>query len=100
MFWQIEYLVEITSTNDVALARIRQGVARSGEVLVARRQSAGRGRQGREWDSSEGGLWMTAVLPALDPLAGSGLAAASAVCEAVARWGAQPSLKWPNDVEL
>src|SRR5437899_660983 len=75
MIWQIEHVGEIGSTNDAALARIREGTAASGEVIVARRQSAGRGRQGREWDSQRGGLWMTAVLPALDPLSGSGLAA-------------------------
>ena len=100
MNWQIWRYDEISSTNDEALALIRRGTATGGEVIVARAQTAGRGRQGRQWRSAEGGLWTTIVLPAREPLAGSGLVVGAAVCRAVAGLGGAPSLKWPNDVQV
>jgi BirA family biotin operon repressor/biotin-[acetyl-CoA-carboxylase] ligase len=100
MLWQVYRYNEIGSTNEEALARIRRGEVSGGEVFVARIQTAGRGRHGREWRSDEGGLWLTAVLPALDPLAATGLAIGVAVCRYVAALGLAPRLKWPNDVEV
>lgn len=75
-----------------------------GRVIVADRQTAGRGRAGRRWESPGGvSIHVSALVRGLPPdraplasLAG-GVAVARAV-EAVA--GAEPVLKWPNDVLL
>lgn len=81
---------EIDSTNVYALAQ-----GRDGQVIVADRQSAGRGRRGRSWHSAPGlGLWFTVVLE--DAPEGLVFAAALAVRDAVAE--ASPTIKWPNDV--
>lgn len=94
----------IGSTNDRARV-LAAAAAPPFSVVIAEKQTRGRGRGGRRWDSPAGlGLWMSVLLrPAasealrLAPLL-VGLAACRAV-ELVAR-GLSASLKWPNDVLL
>ena len=76
-----------------------------GDWLIARRQVAGKGRQGRPWQSIEGNyLGSTIVqLRPTDPIAPAlTLVAGLALIEAVevAAPGAPLSLKWPNDLML
>jgi len=95
----------IDSTSDEAKRRIRGGELPDDACLVilAARQTAGRGRQARRWVSTPGNLHMTVVLPA-PPSERAGqlaLVAAVAVGEAVTR--ALPGTlairyKWPNDL--
>src|SRR4029079_8445052 len=63
LMYSITHLESIPSTNDEILARVRAGSAAPGEVLVAREQTRGRGRMGRQWSSEVGGLWFTAAMP-------------------------------------
>jgi len=97
-------LATIDSTNDEALRRIEAG-AGGGEVILAARQTAGRGRHGRSWDSPPGNLYLSATV---DPPAGrpaaelafvAGLAAAEAI-EAATGGAVRIMLKWPNDLML
>lgn len=97
----IEHHPEVTSTNDVAHARVAEG-ATPGLVVVADRQTQGRGRSGRTWADVTGRSLLSSYLlgvpredATLIPLAG-GLA----VVEALRRFGVRPRLKWPNDVLL
>jgi len=89
---------------DLAAAAARAG-APDGHVVLARRQTAGRGRAGRAWHSADdGGLYLSVVLRGFDGPAAAGgltLAAGLGVAEAV-RWlgAADVRLKWPNDVLL
>ena len=76
-----------------------------GDWLIARRQFAGKGRQGRHWQSIEGNFLGSTIvqLGARDPLAPAlTLVAGLALIEAVdvAAPGAKLSLKWPNDLML
>ncbi|MCC5947641.1 MAG: biotin--[acetyl-CoA-carboxylase] ligase [Nitriliruptoraceae bacterium] len=96
----------VGSTQDVALQALRDGAA-PGLVVVADAQQQGRGRRGRPWRDDVTGpagpanLAVTATLslprvaPGLVPLV-----AGLAVGEAYRAAGADPSLKWPNDVLL
>lgn len=83
------------------LARAAQGAA-EGEWLRADRQTAGRGRQGRGWESPPGNLFASTLvrLRPSDPQAATlALVAAVALDEAVSVF--LPSagmLKWPNDL--
>ena len=92
---------ELGSTNDEALRRVREGIAGQGLVITARRQTSGRGRQGRQWSSSEGNLFASFVLCPRTPVHFYGqisLVAAVAVGETIGDYGVPYSLKWPNDV--
>jgi BirA family biotin operon repressor/biotin-[acetyl-CoA-carboxylase] ligase len=90
------------STNSEAR---RLAAERSGEVLLvtATTQSAGRGRQGRAWQSPVGGAWFSLVWPTQKPpaaYANVSLLAAIAVRRAVAEVvnAERLRIKWPNDV--
>ncbi len=88
---------------DEAAAWAAEG-APHGALVVAERQSGGRGRHGRAWTAETGqSLLFTVVLrPALDAR-GVGLmplAAGLAVAEAVEAFGAGARIKWPNDVRV
>ncbi|MBM3506328.1 MAG: biotin--[acetyl-CoA-carboxylase] ligase [Alphaproteobacteria bacterium] len=92
---------EVGSTNDEALRRASEGEA-AGTVVWARRQSSGRGRRGRFWDSPPGNLYCSVVLrPSRAPAAHLSYVAAVALAETLAeRAPASVRLKWPNDVLL
>lgn len=96
------YLPETDSTNRLALEQGRQGAA-SGLVIVAGRQSDGRGRLGKKWLSSAGdGLYFSMILRPRLPwaeLAKITLAAGEAVAAALQGGCLEPVLlKWPNDI--
>ena len=102
--WDPILLVETSSTNDVAREQARKG-ARNGFLVAASRQTAGRGRLGRTWESPpDRGLYVSIVLrPDLAMTEAGKLTALSSVAtvdavEAVA--GLRPQIKWPNDVML
>ena len=97
----IRILAETGSTNADLLALGRD--AREGDWLVARRQTAGRGRAGRQWEDGAGnfmGSTVVALRPG-DPLPQTlALVAGLAMAEAVAAVPGAPNamLKWPNDL--
>jgi BirA family biotin operon repressor/biotin-[acetyl-CoA-carboxylase] ligase len=93
---------ETGSTNADAAALARTG-APHGTAVLASRQTAGRGRLGRSWESPEGGVYVSAVLrPSLPPaaLTGMPLAVATGVACELARFGVDAGVKWPNDLRL
>ena len=100
------HTVAITgSTNADLAARLAAGEAvPEGEWLVADRQSAGRGRQGRAWSDGAGNfMGSTVVHPGTGdpPPATLALLAGIAVQEAVSPLIPPPAmarLKWPNDL--
>ena len=91
------------STNDTAKAFAREG-AGHGLAIWAREQTRGRGRQGRDWRSPPGNLYLSVVLQpdvALERLGEVSFVVAVAVAEAIAGAIADPGLvrlKWPNDI--
>lgn len=101
----IRTLPETGSTNADLLAALRAGDRLGeGDWLVADRQTAGRGRQGREWFDGAGNFMGSTVvcLGAGDPPPASfALAVGLAVYEAVLPLLPDPAalrLKWPNDI--
>ena len=96
------HFLELGSTNDEAMARVRAG--EPGRLWIsADRQTTGRGRQGRLWSSPSGNLHASLVLidpspPSLAPQLGfvAGVALIDAL-RAVAP-DIAVALKWPNDI--
>ena len=98
MEFRLETYDEIGSTNDAIKQAISDGTA-EGLAVIARRQTNGRGRQGRTWSSPEGGLYMSVLLrpEAADPATLS-LVAGIAVLRALRKRCSVVALKWPNDI--
>lgn len=103
--WRLEVFETLGSTSDLCIERAKAG-ASEGLAILAHRQTAGRGRRGRQWESLPGNLNLSVLLrPALPatevsvfPLL-AGVAAADAA-SAFLPAEAAPMLKWPNDVLL
>ena len=95
-------LDEVTSTNDVARRGVVDGHLGHGAVVLAQRQTAGRGRRGRAWVTvPRRGLAMSLVVqtPPLARLSRVTVLAAVAMCRALEQLGAPPlRIKWPNDL--
>ena len=89
---------ETGSTNDDLKAAARAG-ATDYSVLIAHRQTGGRGREGRSF-FSEGGLYMSVLLPWREDSAPFVThIAAVAVARAIkATAGVTPAVKWVNDL--
>jgi BirA family biotin operon repressor/biotin-[acetyl-CoA-carboxylase] ligase len=104
-FWtELRVVGETGSTNADVMAAARDG-APQGLVVVAERQSAGRGRLGRQWQSpARAGLALSVLLrPDLPPsrLGWLPLLAGVALAESVRRVARLDAyLKWPNDLLL
>lgn len=97
---QVLRLSVTDSTQAVARFLAEQG-APDRTLVWADRQTAGRGRLKRRWDSRLGGLYFSLILrPAFPPsrLAALSLAAAEAAAAALARTGVTTAVKPPNDV--
>ena len=102
--WRIHYFDEIDSTQEAARELAASG-ADQGTLVIAERQTAGRGRMGRTWHSPSGvNLYTTIILRPPIPLADvprMSLVAGVAAAEALEREAPGiVALKWPNDVWL
>lgn len=102
--WQttVRVLDTVDSTNTLAKQLARQG-APSGTVLIANRQSAGRGRLGRTFLSPGGvGIYFSVILrPNCPPQDLMHLTCATgvAMCNAIEHiCGFRPGIKWTNDL--
>lgn len=91
----------VESTNDEVRDLARAGAA-DGLIVLAERQTAGRGRRGAAWFSPAGeSLAFSILVRPEEPKAlwpRLALAAGLAVAEAVETFGPQAGIKWPNDV--
>ncbi|MCR4441189.1 MAG: biotin--[acetyl-CoA-carboxylase] ligase [Peptococcaceae bacterium] len=95
---------QVSSTNDLAKAMAAQG-SPEGTLVVADKQTKGKGRMGRSWESPSGkGLYFSLVLkPKIKPVHAPQLTlvAAVAVCRAIRGLTKLPvTIKWPNDILL
>ena len=100
--WLIEKRDEIASTNSELMQRARAGDIRP-TLLVAKHQTAGRGRLGRQWHDQAGDSLMFSLGLPLNPLNWSGLSLAVGLSIANSldpEYRFKLGLKWPNDLWL
>ena len=103
MNFQVEWFDRLASTNALMRERYGQGTnLQSGQIVAAREQTAGRGRQDRKWLSAPNqnlcfSLFVQtgAELAAVPSLT---MAAALAVNDLLRSIGILSAPKWPNDV--
>ncbi len=93
---------EVDSTNRLAVDLAQAGTP-DGTVVVAESQTAGRGRQGRQWFSPSGGnLYLSVILTGTNSpgiMTWIPLLASVAVVRAIQEvTGLSTRVKWPNDV--
>lgn len=89
---------ELPSTQDRAIELAREG-AEDGSVVIARRQSRGRGRGDRRWESPAGGLYLSVVLRPAAPSNVLPLAIGAELVRAISEeYRVRLRLKWPNDL--
>jgi BirA family biotin operon repressor/biotin-[acetyl-CoA-carboxylase] ligase len=103
--WRLSVHDELASTQDLVLAAAAAGEP-EGLAILARRQVAGRGTQGRPWRSGAGNLALSLLWRpggSAQALPRWSLLAAVALADAVAAElppGTPLTLKWPNDLLL
>jgi len=100
---QAYYFDSIDSTQNQAL-KMADDPTNNGTVIIAAKQTGGKGRSGRKWVSPKGGIWLSIILhPKFDisittlfPIA-SALALSNALEKTLK---ISPELKWPNDLTI
>jgi len=100
---QAYYFDSIDSTQNQAL-KMADESANNGTIIIAAKQTGGKGRSGRRWVSPKGGIWFSVILQpkfnisitTLFPIA-SALALSNALEKT---FKISPELKWPNDVTI
>ena len=100
--WRVYLFSQVDSTNTLLKHMAQQGTP-AGTVVVADRQTGGRGRLGRSFLSPGGvGVYLSALIrPDCAPteLMHLTCAVAVAMCDAVeAAFGFRPGIKWTNDL--
>lgn len=98
------YLDETDSTN-VQAKKLGEAEGKHGTLIVSDRQTAGKGRRGRGWDSPSGASIYMSILLRPDILPDKApmltLVMALAVARAVREiTGEEAGIKWPNDIVL
>jgi BirA family transcriptional regulator, biotin operon repressor / biotin---[acetyl-CoA-carboxylase] ligase len=100
---QVLQVEESSSTNDLAIQMAEEGFP-EGWVVTAERQTQGRGKQGRNWESPSGGLWTSVILRPPNPASDApiftlmGAVASAEVIRGIC--GLQAFVRWPNDLYL
>ena len=92
----------VQSTNTIA-HKLAVNKAPEGTLVIAERQTKGRGRMGRSWHSPENvGLYCSVILyPKIQPILAPGISLISAVAlaETISAYDTlDVKIKWPNDV--
>ena len=100
---RVYYFEEIDSTQNFA-EQIALDKKENGTIIIAGKQTAGRGRLDRKWISPKGGMWFSLIVhPKFDvststlvPIAGA-VALAKSIKTTL---DVDVSVKWPNDITL
>lgn len=101
--WPEPIVVDAVDSTMRTMTTLAHDGAVEGQVVVARSQTAGRGRHGRTWVSAlDQGVWLSILMRPTVPATTAStlpLVVGLAVADALGReWGLDVRLKWPNDV--
>lgn len=105
--FQLLILDEVDSTNEEAKRIAASDSSPSHLVIWSRKQTSGKGRYGRQWESEDGNLFMTIILPRTGSIQDMGqlsfvssLAVEGSIVELATKYNLNVDIKvkWPNDV--
>ena len=98
---RVYYFNEIDSTQEFA-QQIAQDKKEDGTIIIAEKQTAGKGRLNRKWTSPKGGIWFSLIIHPKFEVSSSTLvpiAGAVALSKSIKSiLGIETSVKWPNDI--
>ena len=100
----IQYFEELDSTN-IRINELAKDGAEHGTVVVADKQTAGKGRRGRTWESPSGtNLYFSILLrPEIETQKAPMMTLIMAYSIAKLlreKWNLQAQIKWPNDIVI
>lgn len=100
--WQIFNYDVVTSTNDVAMHFAAELSHRQKQIFIARYQTAGRGRRGRNWISPQGNLYMSQLMEWNHPANELVYITSLSIIQTLRSFAPQLdwTIKWPNDILL
>ena len=97
------YFDSIDSTQNQAL-KMADEPENNGAIIIAAKQTGGKGRGGRKWVSPKGGIWFSIILQPNFDISITTLfpiASALALSKAIEKtFKITPELKWPNDITV
>ena len=100
---RIYYFDEIDSTQNYAL-QISNNTNENGAIIIAEKQTHGKGRLNRKWYSPEGGIWLSVIIHPEFQISDATiipLAASLALCESIKKvHKIKTDVKWPNDITI
>ena len=100
---RIYYFDEIDSTQNYAL-QISNNTNENGAIIIAEKQTDGKGRLNRKWYSPEGGIWLSVIIHPEFQISDATiipLAASLALCESIKKvHKIKTDVKWPNDITI
>ncbi len=100
---KVYYFNTIDTTQNFAMEIVTRNNM-NGTIIIAKKQTGGRGRMKRRWKSPVGGIWMSIIIhPKFDVSFTTliPIAISLALCMAIEKTlKIKPELKWPNDVTL
>lgn len=101
-YWRVSVVDLTASTQDDLVRKITEGTARSGDVIIANYQSAGRGRLDRTFlaPASTALLFSLYLLPqrSRGDWGFIPLLAGYSIADTLRKIGADVTVKWPNDL--
>jgi len=100
---KVYYFNTIDTTQNFAMEIVTRNNM-NGTIIIAKRQTGGRGRMKRKWKSPVGGIWMSIIIHPKFGVSSTTLvpiAISLALCIAIEKTlKIKPELKWPNDVTV
>lgn len=100
---QVFFFDTLDSTQIQAI-KMASDSKNNGAIIIAKKQTSGKGRANRKWYSPEGGIWLSIIIrPEFDisMITLFPIASATALCKAMEKsLDVKPELKWPNDITI
>ena len=100
---RVYYFEEIDSTQNFA-QNIAADKKENGTIIIAEKQTSGRGRLDRKWTSPKGGIWFSLIIhPKFDVSSSTLIPILSAVAlskSIKSVLGIETEVKWPNDITM